>query len=95
LGIEIYFFKLKEIETIQEHKAQFMKHKIPTNCPKDGQFVAVWEHDNKIWAGTYKWKELDLYEYSKRQDTFTLVNNESTAGWMQPNTNVNFYITRR
>lgn len=36
--------------------------------PKQGQFVAVWEYNGKMWSETYKWENEILYIYSSSKD---------------------------
>lgn len=31
--------------------------KMQSTMPTEGQFVAVWEHNNVLWSATYKWNE--------------------------------------
>lgn len=33
--------------------------------PTEGQFIAIWEYDNKIWSGTFKWIGEKLFEYQE------------------------------
>ena len=71
--------------------------RISDNCPTTGQFVAVWEHNNKIWAHTYKWLENDLYVYDKDKisgmGTFMVIPFHGTYPWMSnPECIVKFYI---
>ena len=33
------------------------------DLPEEGQFVVVWEYNNKIWSGTFKWKNENLFIY--------------------------------
>ena len=33
--------------------------------PTDGHFVAVWEHNSRIWSKTYYWCNGELFEWSE------------------------------
>lgn len=33
--------------------------------PSSGQFVAVWEHDGELWSDVLKWRDGELFSYSK------------------------------
>jgi len=33
--------------------------------PTSGQFVAVWEHNNRIWCSTYYWQDGELFEWQE------------------------------
>lgn len=37
--------------------------KTTKTMPKDGQFVAVWKHDGKMWADTLRWHKGVLLEW--------------------------------
>jgi len=92
-GIGIYFFdKPMEIEMIKEHTPNSLKHIVPDHCPTTGQFAAVWEANNKVWAETYKWVDKSLYIYSQKQDAFIPILDGITLGWIQLNNLVKFYI---
>lgn len=39
--------------------------------PKEGQFVAIWEYDNKIWAEEFKWKNGVLRTYNEKEEKFS------------------------
>lgn len=48
-----------------------------TKMPTDGQFVAVWEYDGKIWSDVFKFKNGRLYQQDNITDRFTVLHNNN------------------
>lgn len=38
--------------------------------PQDGQFVAIWKYDGKLWSSTHKREDGVLLAYSGEVDTY-------------------------
>ena len=38
--------------------------------PHDGQFVAIWEYNGKLWSSVHKWEDGVLLAYSAGCDEF-------------------------
>ena len=40
--------------------------------PIEGQFVAIWFYNDKMWAGTFLWVNEQLFEYNEKEDDFII-----------------------
>lgn len=78
---------------IREYTAEKPKLILPENCPPTGQFVAVWEANNKIWAHTYKWVNSDIHKYNHDMDDF-IKDEGTTYGWQHYHNNAQFYVQK-
>ena len=67
---------------IKECEDKTSVHTVPDKCPKTGQFSVVWEYDHRIWSGTYKWVNANLYIYNRNTNEYDLVNEGSGYPWM-------------
>ena len=48
----------------------------PVNTmPEEGQFVAMWIYDNKIWSNTYKWIRDKIFFYCEESYTWNKTDN--------------------
>ena len=71
---------------IKEFKKPSPKYQLPIDCPRNGQFVVIWEYDNEVWSNTYKWKGDTICVYKQQDDGFEPVNSDLTLAWMNANT---------
>lgn len=37
--------------------------KVTNEMPKEGQFVAVWMYDDRVWSGVHQWIDGELMRY--------------------------------
>lgn len=78
---------------IEEYTPNTKLIKVPDKCPTTGQFVVVWEYDNQIWSGTYKWDgSTHLYEYTAESNKFKKL--DANTAWMNK-ANAKFYVSIR
>ena len=54
-----------------------------SEIPEEGQFVVVWQHNDKIWSCTYKKIGHKLYLYSKHIDNWIRIDYCNTEYWQQ------------
>lgn len=50
--------------------------------PCEGQFIAVWEHDGKIWSATLRWIKGQLHMHDIERDEWVT----TTATWFKRQT---------
>jgi len=43
------------------------------NRPTSGQFVAVWQYNDKIWSDTYCYRKNELCMWNETKDDFFLI----------------------
>lgn len=51
--------------------------KIRKKMPKKGRFIGVWEWNNKLWCGNFKWKKGILTQYHSEVDAYRFTINIS------------------
>ena len=47
-----------------------------SEMPEEGQFVAVWEYNGKIWSDTYYWEDDKLLCFSNESEEFEIQDHE-------------------
>lgn len=48
--------------------------KMIKEMPKEGQFIVIWEYNNKLWSETYEWENNELYHYDSIEDEYIIIN---------------------
>jgi len=71
---------------IKEYTPTHPTRTFPSNCPTSGQFVVIWEYDNKIWSDTYKRVGNNLYIYNHSDNDFVIIPDGSSYPWLGADT---------
>jgi hypothetical protein len=61
--------------------------------PEEGQFVAIWIFQKKVWSCTLKWKSSKLYVYDADTDYFRHWLPGMPRPWEMPEFNPKFFTT--
>jgi hypothetical protein len=61
--------------------------------PKEGQFVAIWTFEGRVWSCTLKWESSKLYFYDADTDHFRHFFPLIPRPWEKPEFNPKFFTT--